>query len=188
MPPRQGTQVLLVKTHGIVLSAARVPRQAPALCCCGGGRADWKDIPPYYAKSCRLTEASLREWRKAMDAAVYCTSGLSAYFRHRTLRGRRPGSVTILGSTGSIGCNTIDLISPATRRRVRRCEALTAQRSVERLAEQARAISAPGQRRHRRSMRSMAPSRRRSPGSGIDGRSRRRATPWSRPPMRPRIS
>ena len=54
--------------------------------------------------------------------------------------GAAPRRVTILGSTGSIGCNTIDLIArhPAAFE----VEALTAQRSVDRLAEQARAVGA----------------------------------------------
>ena len=54
--------------------------------------------------------------------------------------GAAPRRVTILGSTGSIGCNTIDLISrhPAAFE----VEALTAQRSVAQLAEQARAVGA----------------------------------------------
>ena len=54
--------------------------------------------------------------------------------------GAAPRRVTILGSTGSIGCNTIDLIArhPAAFE----VEALTAQRSVEQLAEQARAVGA----------------------------------------------
>ena len=51
-----------------------------------------------------------------------------------------PRRVTVLGSTGSIGCNTIDLI--ARRRAAFEVEALTAQTSVERLAEQARAVGA----------------------------------------------
>ncbi len=52
--------------------------------------------------------------------------------------GRR--RVTILGSTGSIGCNTIDLI--ARHPGAFAVEALTAQTSVARLAEQARAVGA----------------------------------------------
>ena len=54
--------------------------------------------------------------------------------------GAEPRRVTILGSTGSIGCNTIDLITrhPGAFE----VEALTAQRSVERLAEQARQVGA----------------------------------------------
>ncbi len=54
--------------------------------------------------------------------------------------GAAPRRVTILGSTGSIGCNTIDLIArhPAAFA----VEALTAQRSVAQLAEQARAVGA----------------------------------------------
>ena len=54
--------------------------------------------------------------------------------------GAAPRRVTILGSTGSIGCNTIDLIArdPAAFE----VEALTAQRSVAQLAEQARAVGA----------------------------------------------
>ena len=44
-------------------------------------------------------------------------------------------SITILGSTGSVGCNTVDLVG---RNRDRfRVEALTAHRNVDRLAEQA---------------------------------------------------
>ena len=54
--------------------------------------------------------------------------------------GAAPRRVTILGSTGSIGCNTIDLI--ARHPGAFAVEALTAQRSVERLAEQARAVGA----------------------------------------------
>ena len=54
--------------------------------------------------------------------------------------GTTPRRVTILGSTGSIGCNTIDLI--ARHPGAFKIEALTAQRSVERLAEQARAVGA----------------------------------------------
>ncbi|MBM3482709.1 MAG: 1-deoxy-D-xylulose-5-phosphate reductoisomerase [Alphaproteobacteria bacterium] len=50
--------------------------------------------------------------------------------------GAAPRRVTILGSTGSIGCNTIDLLdrNPGTYE----VEALTASGNVERLAEQAR--------------------------------------------------
>jgi 1-deoxy-D-xylulose-5-phosphate reductoisomerase len=49
-------------------------------------------------------------------------------------------SVSILGSTGSVGCNTVDLLrrDPAAFR----VEALTANRNVERLAEQARLLGA----------------------------------------------
>ena len=54
--------------------------------------------------------------------------------------GTTPRRVTILGSTGSIGCNTIDLI--ARHPGAFEVEALTAQRSVDRLAEQARAVGA----------------------------------------------
>ena len=54
--------------------------------------------------------------------------------------GAAPRRVTILGSTGSIGCNTIDLI--ARQPAAFEVEALTAQQSVERLAEQARAVGA----------------------------------------------
>ena len=54
--------------------------------------------------------------------------------------GAVPRRVTILGSTGSIGCNTIDLI--ARHPGAFEVEALTAQRRVERLAEQARAVGA----------------------------------------------
>ena len=54
--------------------------------------------------------------------------------------GAEPRRVTILGSTGSIGCNTIDLI--VRHPGAFEVEALTAQRSVERLAEQARQVDA----------------------------------------------
>ena len=54
--------------------------------------------------------------------------------------GAAPRRVTILGSTGSIGCNTIDLI--ARHPEAFEVEALTAQRSVAQLAEQARAVGA----------------------------------------------
>ena len=47
-------------------------------------------------------------------------------------------SVTILGSTGSVGCNTIDLIERHPGRYV--VEALTAHRNVETLAEQSRKL------------------------------------------------
>ncbi|MGF1610852.1 MAG: 1-deoxy-D-xylulose-5-phosphate reductoisomerase, partial [Kiloniellales bacterium] len=49
-----------------------------------------------------------------------------------------PRRVTILGATGSIGCNTIDLIERNPKAFA--VEALTANRSVERLAEQARRL------------------------------------------------
>ncbi len=51
-----------------------------------------------------------------------------------------PRRVTVLGSTGSVGCNTIDLIerNPHTLK----VEALTAHRSVARLAGQARRVGA----------------------------------------------
>ena len=48
--------------------------------------------------------------------------------------------VAILGSTGSVGCNTVELVAAAPEAYV--VEALVAQRSVERLAEQARALKA----------------------------------------------
>ena len=54
--------------------------------------------------------------------------------------GAEPRRVTVLGSTGSIGCNTIDLI--VRHPGAFEVEALTAQRSVERLAEQARRVGA----------------------------------------------
>ena len=47
-----------------------------------------------------------------------------------------PRSMTILGSTGSIGRNTLDLV--ARNPEAFRVEVLTANRSVETLAEQAR--------------------------------------------------
>ena len=50
----------------------------------------------------------------------------------------RPRSVTILGSTGSVGCNTIDLL--ARRPEAFSIEALTANRNVALLVEQARAL------------------------------------------------
>ena len=56
------------------------------------------------------------------------------------VEGAEPRRVTILGSTGSIGCNTIDLI--VRHPGAFEVEALTAQTSVERLAEQARAVGA----------------------------------------------
>lgn len=49
-----------------------------------------------------------------------------------------PRSVTILGSTGSVGANTIDIIDRAPGKY--RVEALTANRNVEALAEQARRL------------------------------------------------
>jgi 1-deoxy-D-xylulose-5-phosphate reductoisomerase len=49
-----------------------------------------------------------------------------------------PRSVTILGSTGSVGCQTIDLIARAPGKF--RVEALTANRNVELLAQQARQL------------------------------------------------
>lgn len=51
-----------------------------------------------------------------------------------------PRRVTILGSTGSVGCNTLDLIERRPEAFV--VEALTANGSVERLAEQARRVGA----------------------------------------------
>lgn len=51
-----------------------------------------------------------------------------------------PRRVTVLGSTGSIGCNTLDLI--VGRRADYRVEALTAQNNVELLAAQARETGA----------------------------------------------
>ncbi|MFQ5784005.1 MAG: 1-deoxy-D-xylulose-5-phosphate reductoisomerase [Alphaproteobacteria bacterium] len=49
-----------------------------------------------------------------------------------------PRRVTILGSTGSVGCNTIDLIERAPE--LYQVEALTARRNVELLASQARRL------------------------------------------------
>jgi 1-deoxy-D-xylulose-5-phosphate reductoisomerase len=48
--------------------------------------------------------------------------------------------VTIMGSTGSVGCNTVELV--AADRETYEVEALVAQKSVERLAEQARQLGA----------------------------------------------
>lgn len=53
---------------------------------------------------------------------------------------RKPRSVTILGSTGSIGCNTIDLIE--RNHGDYAVEALTANENVDLLARQARALEA----------------------------------------------
>jgi 1-deoxy-D-xylulose-5-phosphate reductoisomerase len=58
---------------------------------------------------------------------------MSASARHR----RR---VTILGSTGSIGCNTVELL--AAEPEIYAVEALVALRNAERLAEQAKALKA----------------------------------------------
>lgn len=57
-----------------------------------------------------------------------------------TRTGRAPKRVTILGSTGSVGCNTIDLIE--RDRQGFEVEALTAYRNVDGLAEQARKLGA----------------------------------------------
>jgi 1-deoxy-D-xylulose-5-phosphate reductoisomerase len=54
--------------------------------------------------------------------------------------GATPRSVTILGSTGSIGCNTVDLLERNPGRY--RVEALTASGNVALLAEQARRLNA----------------------------------------------
>jgi 1-deoxy-D-xylulose-5-phosphate reductoisomerase len=51
-----------------------------------------------------------------------------------------PRRVTILGSTGSVGCNTVELV--ATDRDAYAVEALAAQRNVEKLAAQARHLRA----------------------------------------------
>ena len=51
-----------------------------------------------------------------------------------------PRSVTVLGSTGSVGCSTIDLIE--RDRKAFAVEALTAHRNVELLADQARRLKA----------------------------------------------
>src|SRR5689334_4018854 len=51
-----------------------------------------------------------------------------------------PRRVTILGSTGSVGCNTVELV--AADPDAYTCEALAAQRNVEKLAEQARHLRA----------------------------------------------
>ena len=72
-----------------------------------------------------------------MDAAVDVSP--EPYFPAAG-EGAAPRRVTILGSTGSIGCNTIDLI--ARHPGAFAIEALTAQRNVECLAEQARAVGA----------------------------------------------
>jgi len=48
--------------------------------------------------------------------------------------------IAILGSTGSVGCNTVELVAASPE--AYEVEALVAQKSVERLAEQARALSA----------------------------------------------
>lgn len=51
-----------------------------------------------------------------------------------------PRSLTVLGSTGSVGCSTLDLVARAPERFA--VEALTAGRNVELLAEQAKAVRA----------------------------------------------
>lgn len=51
-----------------------------------------------------------------------------------------PRRITILGSTGSVGCSTVDLLQRAPDRFV--VDALTAQRNVRLLAEQARSLKA----------------------------------------------
>lgn len=56
----------------------------------------------------------------------------------RTVPASAPRSVSILGSTGSVGCNTIDLLMRQPDAFV--VEALTAHRNVELLAEQARML------------------------------------------------
>src|SRR5215831_5450060 len=53
---------------------------------------------------------------------------------------RHPRSLTVLGSTGSVGCSTLDLVGRAPERF--EVEALTAGRNVALLAEQARAVGA----------------------------------------------
>ncbi|MCG8509148.1 MAG: 1-deoxy-D-xylulose-5-phosphate reductoisomerase [Rhodospirillales bacterium] len=52
----------------------------------------------------------------------------------------QPRSVTILGATGSVGCNTVDLLERHPGRF--RVEAITGHRNVSRLAEQAKALKA----------------------------------------------
>src|SRR5271165_4240967 len=51
-----------------------------------------------------------------------------------------PRSLTVLGSTGSVGCSTLDLVVRAPERFT--VEALTAGRNVKLLAEQAKAVRA----------------------------------------------
>jgi 1-deoxy-D-xylulose-5-phosphate reductoisomerase len=58
----------------------------------------------------------------------------------KTEAGRRPRRVTVLGSTGSVGCNTLDLIERQSGEFI--VEALTAYRNVELLAAQARRVGA----------------------------------------------
>ncbi|MCW5746398.1 MAG: 1-deoxy-D-xylulose-5-phosphate reductoisomerase [Alphaproteobacteria bacterium] len=59
---------------------------------------------------------------------------------NRPAASEAPRRVTILGSTGSVGCNTVDLIARAPDRFA--VEALTANRNVALLAEQARRLGA----------------------------------------------
>ena len=59
---------------------------------------------------------------------------------HKTNALTAPRSVTILGATGSVGCNTLDLI--LRQPEAFAVEALTANASAERLAEQARRVGA----------------------------------------------
>jgi 1-deoxy-D-xylulose-5-phosphate reductoisomerase len=54
--------------------------------------------------------------------------------------GRPPRRITVLGSTGSVGCNTLDLVE--RRHGEFKVAALTANRNAEKLAEQARRVGA----------------------------------------------
>jgi 1-deoxy-D-xylulose-5-phosphate reductoisomerase len=56
------------------------------------------------------------------------------------LGGQAKRRIAILGSTGSVGCNTVELVAASPE--LYEVEALVAQRSVERLAQQARQLEA----------------------------------------------
>ena len=78
-----------------------------------------------------------------------------------------PRRVTILGSTGSVGCNTVELV--AADPDAYAVEALAAQRNVEKLAEQARAAARQARRRRRRAA-IPRPEGRRSPAAASRSR------------------
>ena len=58
----------------------------------------------------------------------------------RFIKGGKQKTVSILGSTGSVGCNTIDLISRSPDKF--KVEALSAHNNVDLLAAQARDLNA----------------------------------------------
>jgi 1-deoxy-D-xylulose-5-phosphate reductoisomerase len=73
-----------------------------------------------------------------MERIGVTTGNGSGLGRGDTGRGKR--RVTVLGSTGSVGCNTVELIAAETN--AYEVEALVALRNVERLAAQARQVGA----------------------------------------------